>query len=128
MSFADVVAAPPAGRIEASCTGCAHCGQPVLRPDAAAVEQFCCSGCASVHALLLECGLDDYYRLRARADGTFAPAKPSNRRYAELDQPEFRALHCHRLEGGRLGTELFLENVHCAACVWLVEKASSAVT
>jgi Cu2+-exporting ATPase len=34
----------------------------------------------------------------------------------------FRDLYCQTLADGVQATELYLEGVHCAACVWLVEK------
>lgn len=106
---------------------CAHCGQPVPSPDPGAARQFCCSGCASVFAILNECNLEAFYAFRNDARAAARPAAPSGRTYAELDEPEFARLYCRHLDGGRLGTELFLENVHCAACVWLVEKVSAVL-
>ncbi len=106
---------------------CAHCGQPVLSIVPGQDHRFCCSGCASVYAILKACRLDDYYRYRETAGAVGAPAKTSKRTYADLDEPEFIAIHCRALGDGRLGTELFLENVHCASCVWLIEKAPAAL-
>ena len=107
---------------------CAHCGQPVtLREANGAPQRFCCAGCESVYSILRDAGLEGYYvrRAEAGAQGVVAPSSP--RRYADLDEPEFVRIYCRPLEGGLLGTELFLENVHCAACVWLVEKVADVL-
>jgi Cu2+-exporting ATPase len=104
---------------------CAHCGQPVPSPAPTLERQFCCPGCASVFSILHESGLDDYYRQRDEGVVSGKAAVTSGRDYAELDQPEFVEAYCRKLGDGRLGTEFFLENVHCGACVWLVEKITT---
>ena len=49
---------------------CRHCGAPL--PDTATVATgFCCAGCAYVHRLVHEHGLDGYYRIK---DPLTAPA------------------------------------------------------
>lgn len=106
---------------------CAHCGLPVPCVDSDAEQQFCCAGCASVFRILKACSLDDYYRYRDYSGAEARAARTSGRGYAELDAPEFARLYCKQLGDGRLGTELFLENVHCAACVWLVEKVATVL-
>src|SRR5262249_5612870 len=106
---------------------CAPCGQPVSHFERGAGRQFCCAGCASVHAILAGAGLDDYYRRRDATGAVGRAATVAGRAYDELDQPEFATLYCRHLPGGQLGTELLLENVHCAACVWLVERVGTLV-
>jgi Cu2+-exporting ATPase len=124
--LADALPSPIAGAVAAPAT-CAHCGQLVPRLAPGSERQFCCAGCASVYAILHDSGLTEYYRQRDASGAEGVVAKTTGRAYAELDQPEFAALYCRPLPDGRLGTELFLENVHCAACVWLVEKASTVL-
>ncbi|HVW27391.1 MAG TPA: heavy metal translocating P-type ATPase [Polyangiaceae bacterium] len=106
---------------------CAHCGQPVPNGEPDAGAQFCCSGCATVYGILRSAGLDDFYRVRDGVGARPEKGKTTGRSYAEFDDPDFARLYCRALTGGRLGTELFLENVHCAACVWLVEKAATVL-
>jgi len=106
---------------------CAHCGLPV--PSAAdgdaAARRFCCEGCRAVWAILHEHGLERYYALREGAAP--APAAPADRLYAELDDAAFQARTCRPEPGGHVSTELYLEGVHCGACVWLVEKLPGLV-
>src|SRR5690606_20159818 len=40
---------------------CRHCGDPCDRPVRDGDDVFCCTGCRSVHALLMHEGLDRYY-------------------------------------------------------------------
>lgn len=108
---------------------CTHCRLPVppgLVQDGAE-QQFCCHGCETAYGVISSCGLSAYYQLLERSEGERRPSKSDRRAYAEYDDPTFRAMHCRSVEGGLLRTELLLENVHCAACVWLVEKLPQVV-
>jgi Cu2+-exporting ATPase len=106
---------------------CAHCGQPVPGAEPGPSPSFCCNGCATVYAILRSSGLGAYYERRDELGAPGRVATVSGKAYAELAEPEFERLYCRTLSDGRLTTELFLENVHCAACVWLVEKVSTVV-
>lgn len=120
---AALAASPPAvcGDDDVSCS---HCGLPVppglrlLDED----EQFCCTGCRRVYTLLHECGLERYYAYRGAAEAEAQPASSSDRDYAEFDTESFQALYCRPAPEGARTIDLYLEGVHCAACVWLVEK------
>ncbi|HEY6559017.1 MAG TPA: heavy metal translocating P-type ATPase [Polyangiaceae bacterium] len=107
-----------------SYVACTHCSLPVPAarqlPDSG--SQFCCDGCRAVHLLITEGGLDDYYAYRDRAEPEPRPAQTTARSYADFDDPAFRALYCRSAPEDLSITELFLEGVHCAACVWLVER------
>jgi Cu2+-exporting ATPase len=93
--------------------------------DPAAAEQFCCGGCRAVRSAIAACGLGNYYRLKS-GDET-APANPSGRAYADLDEAAFLDRHAPELAEGVRWTELYLEGVHCSACVWLLEKLPRVV-
>jgi Cu2+-exporting ATPase len=74
-----------------------------------------------------EHGLDRYYALRGSAEAAPAPASPTGRSYGEFDDPGFQARACWSTDDGLAATELYLEGVHCAACVWLVERLPGVV-
>lgn len=103
---------------------CTHCGLPVPAGLVAsdAPEQFCCEGCRAVYAVIHGCGLERYYRLRDASAKQRAAARTTGRAYGEFDDAVFQRLHVQGLPDGLCATELFLEGVHCGACVWLVEK------
>ena len=115
---AAVLPAPPTAATE---TACAHCGLTVAPGDVdtAQPRQFCCTGCRTAFAILHEHGLGAYYGM---ADRREAPVRPSGRRYDEFDHPDFARLYVTPAAGGLARTELYLEGVHCASCVWLVER------
>lgn len=114
----------------ASGCACTHCGLPVPLGliEAGRDEQFCCAGCASVYEVIHGCGLDAYYRLRDQAD---APRQPANTSFADrlsvFDSEKFAELYVTTRDDGLCAVDLMLENVHCAACVWLIEKLPRVV-
>lgn len=100
---------------------CAHCAAPI--PEGA-TGRFCCTGCQTAHAILHEHGLEDWYRLAGREARR---VESSGASFAEFDHPTFRELHVRRTDDGLAQVELFLEGVHCSACVWLVERVPLAI-
>ncbi len=98
---------------------CLHCGLPV---PAGRTDAFCCTGCEIVYGAIAEHGLDTFYKLRETA----APARTTSRTYAELDDPAFERVHV-RKDGEIARTALYLEDLRCTACVWLVESAPRCV-
>lgn len=100
---------------------CSHCGLDVPRGlvDESRERQFCCTGCETAFGILHTHGLAAYYGFAERREG---PVRGSGRSYEEFDHPAFAELYVKSLPGGRARTELYLEGIHCASCVWLVER------
>ena len=120
-----VIATPeavPDGRV-----ACAHCGLDVPRGLVrdGAVRSFCCRACEAAHALLQAHGLGAYYAFAERREAAVAR---TGRDYAEFDHAAFHGLYVTAAGQGMLATELYLEGVHCASCVWLVERVPLLVT
>ncbi len=113
-----------AGSSAAAAIACAHCGLDVPRRliEPHDGPQFCCHGCRAVYAVIHECGLENYYRVRAIDEAAPQAARTTGRRYEEYDDALFEELHVRTRADGLKFIELFLEGVHCNACVWLVEK------
>jgi len=108
---------------------CDHCSLPVpagrIRDDAE--RQFCCAGCELVWEVIHRHGFERYYRIRETGGAAERAARPSGRGYREFDDPAFHGLYVRERPDGLAETELYLEGVHCAACVWLVERIPLAV-
>lgn len=103
---------------------CDHCGLnvPPALLESAAEHQFCCGGCAVAFETIRGSGLDDYYAFRDRlAEGRQA-ARGAGKGYASYDSEAFLDRHATPTAGGYQSVDLRLEGVHCAACVWLVER------
>lgn len=104
---------------------CFHCGLP--NPPRAPYNllllgerrQFCCPGCLAVAATIADSGLEDYYRDREQQAEPAAAHGAMD--WQDWDhaavQEEFV-----RQEDGLCQIDLSLENLGCAACVWLIEK------
>jgi Cu2+-exporting ATPase len=118
-----------------SAADCFHCGLPVpfgvhhvARVDGAQ-QPMCCLGCCAVAQAIVDAGLADYYRYRtARAASqlnqheTLIPSELQLFDLAEVQQTFVR------VAGERVKeAALMLQNITCAACVWLIEKRIGAL-
>lgn len=108
---------------------CRHCGLdvPVGLVQEGDEDQFCCAGCRAVYGVIHGSGLGEYYRIRSAMDERGQPASPSSGRYEAFDDPVFLDRHAQGQPGGTMRVSLYLEGVHCKACVWLVERVPSVV-
>lgn len=106
---------------------CAHCGLPVPRGLLAPGQtlQFCCSACRTVYQTIHAEGLGAYYELRDRRPEERAKAAPSA--FSEMDEAAWRERAGRARPDGLYEADLLLEGLHCAACVWLVERTLAQV-
>lgn len=89
--------------------------------------QFCCNGCETIYRALLGAGLGAFYAERANAPQRAADTTP-NDTFAAFDDPEFARIYVTTDPDSTHRTvDLFLEGVHCAACVWVLEKLPALV-
>ncbi|OIQ95238.1 putative copper-transporting ATPase PacS [mine drainage metagenome] len=106
--------------------GCFHCGLPIP-PEADfharlddAERDFCCFGCQSVCSAIYEAGLQGYYQ-RTPEGVLLAPPPelPKDIEIYDFDevQQEFTTS-----SGDIRDIHLLVEGIHCAACVWLIER------
>lgn len=118
MAAPKAASAPPQ---TAAAPACAHCGLPCAPVD---IEQqgnhFCCQGCATVHTLLHENGLESFYRLENRTGVRGGAGSASRYRY--LDEAEtFQRLTRYATTTHAL-VEFQVPAIHCVACLWLLER------
>ncbi len=108
-------------------TPCVHCGLPIGPYPVGSDPFFCCTGCALVYATLQQAGMGDtYYRLRELTP-TGRDPRPAARRLdelqlSELDSAPFIEAHSRPAGESARHMDVFLDGVHCAACVWVVEQ------
>lgn len=107
-------------------TRCAHCGLEATAGDARTVDgaTYCCAGCETAARIITLSGLGGFYALPERRASRVAP---SGRSYAEFDHEAFHAAHVKALPDGLREVQFYLEGVHCASCVWLVERVPMIV-
>lgn len=115
----------PAPAASATASVCTHCGLPALDSDAIEAPIFCCSACATAHAMINAGGLGAYHRFPERRG---AAVRPTGRAFSDFDHEAFTARYVRRDAAGLSHVELALEGVHCASCVWLIERVPLLVT
>jgi len=114
--------------IAADAAGCWHCGGPVPSGVELSVHihglarPMCCHGCQSVARLITGSGLDRYYEFRDALPERPASGRSDCPDYAAWDRPAVLAYHGRERPEGRVDLTLVLENVHCAACTWLLRR------
>ncbi|MDY7092920.1 MAG: heavy metal translocating P-type ATPase metal-binding domain-containing protein [Acidobacteriota bacterium] len=111
-------AAPPPSGEAPRPDACAHCGLPLGAYWRAEDGPFCCRGCRTVYQLIHDQGFERYYDLRRRPTAPPAQLRRDSLNWLDsvLEQaPELPGSNLRRLR-------LDLQGVHCAACIWLLEK------
>jgi Cu2+-exporting ATPase len=105
---------------------CFHCGLPIYaeadyhsRLDNEE-RHFCCFGCQSVCAAIFEAGLQGYYQ--RTPEGVLLappPEPPKDIEIYDLDEVQQEFITA---TGNMRDIHLLVEGIHCAACVWLIER------
>ena len=105
---------------------CAHCGLEASPGEARRVDGtlYCCAGCETAASIIRQSGLSGFYAL---PDKRNSRVEASGRSYAEFDHEAFQATHVRATPNGLAEVSLYLEGVHCASCVWLVERVPMIV-
>ena len=101
---------------------CVHCGadcgkHPVLWNEL----PFCCNGCKTVYQLLNENKLYNYYQLD-KNPGIRIETTGFGNKYAFLDKEEIREKIISFSEGEITKVTFYIPVIHCASCIWLLEK------
>ena len=93
---------------------CMHCGEPAGNSP---VPGFCCLGCQAVHRILSSGPFSDYYRIRQEGVCFERP------RSIETGRRDYSFWNLNSDSPLRI----FVEGVHCTACVWLLERLPLAL-
>lgn len=117
----------------ASSKECYHCGLPVNDPDEFVLEiqsvkqSFCCPGCQAITSVIMDGGLEQFYQYRT-----------SHNRRPEQQAEDFSLYDRDDIQQSFVTpadnqsqhktAHLLLDNITCAACVWLIEKRLKAVS
>lgn len=117
----------------ATATACTHCGLPVPRGliEQDTPHQFCCQGCKTVYSIIHAEGLDDYYTMRRSIETGKASVPDALNEgrtdYAAYDDPAFADAFSETHIDGTTTATLSVDGLHCAACVWLIERLQRVV-
>ncbi|WP_338768581.1 heavy metal translocating P-type ATPase metal-binding domain-containing protein [Bernardetia sp. ABR2-2B] len=100
---------------------CFHCGDkcpstPILYDE----KEFCCTGCKTVYTILSQNGLKSYYALDKA--GISPKLNQNPEQFAYLDNEELIAQLVDFTDGNFTRITFNLPQIHCASCIWLLEK------
>ena len=109
---------------------CFHCGLPL--PENLSFEQviegstrqFCCPACQAVCGAIYDAGLEGFYDRAPQ--GVLAPPPETAKDLALYDLDEVQAEFVSSM-GTKREIHLLVEGIHCAACVWLIERSLGQV-
>ena len=100
---------------------CFHCGD--VCPDMSIKSEekvFCCNGCKTVFEILDQSDMCAYYDLDDNP-GLSLKGR-SQAQYSWLDDPEVREKLVSFSDENQTKLTFYLPQIHCAACVWLLEN------
>ena len=84
-------------------------------------RHFCCQGCVAVAQAIVDAGLEAYYTHRRETAVTADVVPEVLRRLSFYDNPAVQQSFVRDRAGSREAS-LLLENIRCAACLWLNER------
>jgi len=108
---------------------CYHCGLPAAGSSscngkvAGSSHVFCCSGCLAVCQVIHDSGLNKFYAKLHSQENTLSPPPDLPTDVDQYDLEEVQQGFVRNLANGNNEANLMVEGIHCAACVWLIEKA-----
>ncbi|MFT6630824.1 MAG: Cu2+-exporting ATPase/Cu+-exporting ATPase [Bacteriovoracaceae bacterium] len=109
---------------------CTHCNEKIIIPvnlDSNSKLSFCCQGCKTVYEILHDHKLETYYQLREQSEkASFTPISTTQQKFLYLDDKEFLEKYAQSTSSTNTIT-FYLENIHCLACLWLIEKLSDFI-
>ena len=84
---------------------------------------FCCRGCRFVYETIHQHGLEHYYELRRQfSSDSISKQQREGGHYSYMDDPLFRETFVRQVSDTLNSVDFYLEGVHCAACVWIIER------
>ena len=110
---------------------CYHCGLDVPQHcDFSLVikgirHAMCCPGCAAVAATIFENGLQSFYAFRSAPSVQVVENSPSDTEenpFADWDLGAIQHDYISQTDQGLLRIRLYIGNITCAACTWLIEQ------
>jgi len=105
-----------------SIMACFHCGDVCTTATIKSAEKtFCCEGCKMVYEILNENSLCEYYDLD-KNPGITQKFKVREGKFAVLDDDNVKKGFISFSEGTTCHTQLYLPQMHCSSCVWLLEN------
>ncbi|MBX7151713.1 heavy metal translocating P-type ATPase metal-binding domain-containing protein [bacterium] len=107
--------------VKDSTVACFHCGERCEDSTIAVADKiFCCNGCRWVYQLLADNDMTDYYAFTE--EGRITPIASKDVRFEYLDNPTILEKIIQFRQDNFARVTLFLPQIHCSACIWLLEN------
>lgn len=101
-------------------THCDHCGEIIEENYKSGDKNFCCQGCQTVYKILSDNNLGHFYQLKE--EQLLKPLKSyQGSSYNFLIEEKFIKEQA-KYQSGEYELKFYLDNVTCAACIWVIEK------
>ncbi len=102
-------------------TACYHCGED-CKEEVIPLKgkEFCCEGCKTVFDLLDQNGMCAYYDMEGSPGAQMLKSEIGNR-FVFLDLEDIRTHLVDFSDGRMTKLTLFVPNIHCSSCIWLLE-------
>ena len=106
---------------------CYHCGQQIPSDAAYGVDilgtyrEMCCPACSAVARAIVNGGNERFYDQRTSLSDTAEALSAED--FDIYDSVELRDRFVRDLEDDRQETTVTITNIHCGACLWLIEKS-----
>lgn len=104
-------------------TQCYHCGDDIIGKGFFIEEKkFCCNGCKTVYQLLHDNNMEAFYTLDQKPG--VKPSNASVNKYSFLEVEAIESKFVDFKEGNIYRVNLFLPQIHCSSCIYLLENIS----
>lgn len=101
---------------------CFHCGELCSTTDIVVGDKhFCCKGCKTVYELLDANDLCNYYAMD-QTPGVSPQEFGAEKRFGYLDDVDVQRQLLEFNDGRTAKATFFIPEMHCAACIWLLEN------
>lgn len=100
---------------------CYHCGETCYDAHIHIEEKaFCCLGCQTVYQILNENGMCNYYEMNENP-GVQRKWTVRKDKFAFLEDVTIQQQLIHFQDNNQVHVRLYLPQVHCSSCLWLLE-------
>ncbi len=109
-------------------SACIHCFLPIRQDSVYHLQHegktyhFCCLGCATVWETIHGSGLGSYYTKREITGSEVPVDFESSQDFQRFDRESVFRSYVKQREDGLYEISLLVDGIHCAACIWLIEK------
>lgn len=100
---------------------CLHCQQPIPK-DSLAHSDFCCYGCQAAYEMINNLNLNTYYQ-RRNLDNNLDSLRPDDSIQPIIIDDDMIT----KLSDNQYNLSFTIENLHCAACIWLIEQVLAQI-